>query len=153
MRLPAEWKPAFGGSDKALLFAKGDTHKVFTDNLVVHASKPAPLDLDALQKSRPDTWAKADPQAKILECRIVKQNAVKQDAGQPAVASALETIVQTRRGDLAVTVVERCFCSAQRNYEVIFTVASGDYEKLQHELRKSLDSFQEVTEKEPDEAI
>ena len=135
MKLPADWKPAFGPSDKALFFATGATHDLFTDHLLVLASRAKPLDLKALQSSLRAEIMRTDPQAQVT-CELVEQGAV----------TALETVIQTRRDDVDVTILERRFGSDLRNYEVKFTCERGEFERLRDRLRKSLDSFVEVAE-------
>jgi len=137
--LPPEWKPAFGPSDKALFFATGESHEVFTDNLLVLAEPARPIDIDALQKELPAAITKFDPAAKVPQCQIVPQNGNK----------ALETVIETKRGPFEITILARRFSGLKRNYEVKFTCESHEFKKLEAELRKALDSFREVAEKKP----
>lgn len=136
LRLPVDWKPALGPSDQALFFATGSTHKVITDNLLVLASQPQPLDLKHLKETLPGEITKHDEQARVATCEIVPQ----------AGGVALETVVNTKRGEQDVTILERQFRSSQRNYLIRFTCEAAEYMKVQEELRKSLDSFVEVLE-------
>jgi hypothetical protein len=138
LRLPADWKPAFGPSDKVLFFATGKTHQVFTDNLLVLASPVHPLDLEQLKATLPEQIAKADEHARV-ECRIVPQGGT----------AALETVIHTVRGSLNVAIIERRFVSRQRNYEVKFTCEASEFEKIEAALRTSLDSFVEVLDEPP----
>lgn len=131
--LPEGWKPAFGPEDRVLFFATGKKHGVFTDNLLVLASPPRPLDLKELKEAMPAEIGKADPAAKVT-CELVPQG--------PTVA--LETVIRTRRGSFDVTIIERRFSTQRRNYEVKFTCATSEFEQIRDELRKALDSFVEV---------
>lgn len=139
LRLPPEWKPAFGPSDKALFFATGTTREVFTDNLIVLAEPGRPIDFDVLLKELPDGIAKIDPAAKVT-CQLVPQNGQK----------ALETVIETKRGPFEITILERRFRGEKRNYEVKFTCESSEFKKIEVELRKVLDSFREVAESKPE---
>lgn len=133
MQLPPEWKPAFGPNDKALLFATGAAHAVFTDNLLVLASPARELDLKQLQADFPGEIAKVDAQAEVPVCVIVPQGA----------GSALETVIHTKRGPFEITILERRFCGELRNYEVKFTCETTEFQKIEAELRKALNSFRE----------
>lgn len=133
MRLPPGWKPAFGPSDKVLFFATGEAHEVFSDNLIVLATPRAELDLAKLKESIPGQVAKVDAKAAVT-CNIVPQGG----------AAALETVIHTERGPLKLTIVERRFSSAQRNYEVKFTCEREQYEKERQAIHEALDSFVEV---------
>ena len=135
LRLPPGWKPAFGPDDKALFFATGEAHDVFTDNLLVLASPIRRFDLQRLKETLPSEIAKADEHAKVT-CTIVPQGA----------AFALETIVRTERGSRNIITIERRFRTPQRIYEVKFTCDADDFKQLEAELRKSLDSFGEVAD-------
>ncbi len=133
MRLPPEWKPSFGPNDKVLFFATGRTHELFTDNLLVLASPPRPLDFEQLRTSLAEQITKMDSQATVV-CELVPQGG----------STALETIVRTVRGTTKIAILERRFTSGQRNYEVKFTCEAEEFEKQLPELRRSLDSFIEV---------
>jgi hypothetical protein len=133
MQLPPEWKPAFGPNDKALFFATGAAHEVFTDNLLVLASPARELDLKQLQQDFPTEIAKVDPRVEVPSCVIVPQGT----------GSALETVIHTKRGPFEITVLERRFRGELRNYEVKFTCETAEFHKIQAELRKALDSFRE----------
>ncbi len=136
LRLPPEWKPAFGPSDKVLFFAAGASHDgLLTDNLVVRATVPRPLPLEELKNSLPAEIVKRDAKAQVT-CRIVPQGGT----------FALETKVQTVQGKTSVTTLERRFRSRQRNYEVQFTCETSEFEKLEAELQKTLDSFTELVD-------
>ena len=74
LRLPPGWKPAFGPDDKALFFATGEAHDVFTDNLLVLAGPIRALDLQLLKETLPSEIVKADEHAKVT-CTIVPQGA------------------------------------------------------------------------------
>jgi len=135
LRLPEEWRPAFGPNDKALFFATGKKHEVFTDNLIVLATPSKPLELEKLRDGLPREIAAQDPHAQV-ESRLVKQGA------EPA----LETVIRTKRGGLAVVILERRFRGPTRNYEVKFTCEAAEFKRLEADLRKSLDSFVEVSD-------
>ncbi len=135
LRLPDEWRPAFGPNDRALFFAAGKKHEVFTDNLIVLASPSKPLELEKLRDTLPREITAQDPQAHA-ESRIIKQGA------EPA----LETVIRAKRGGLDLVILERRFRGPTRNYEVRFTCEAAEFKRLEAELRKSLDSFVEVSE-------
>ncbi|HEX4147366.1 MAG TPA: hypothetical protein VHY20_00200 [Pirellulales bacterium] len=135
LRLPPGWKPAFGPSDKVLFFARGTGHGGLTDNLVVRATVPRPMRLEELKNSLPAEIMKRDEKAQV-SCRIVPQGGT----------FALETKVQTTQGNTKVTTLERRFRSKERNYEVQFTCETSEFEKLEAELQKSLDSFTELVD-------
>ncbi len=138
MQLPPGWKPAFGPSEKVLFFATGESHEVFSDNLIVLATPATKLDLAKLKESLPGDVAILDPQAEVT-CSIVPQGG----------AAALETVIHTERGPLKLTIVERRFGSPQRNYEVKFTCERATYEKAKDAIQKALDSFVEVIDAAP----
>ncbi len=143
LRLPPAWKPAFGSSDKALLFARGEAHGLFSDHLMVLASAPKPLDFPALRERMPAAAIVSDPAAQVESCQIVRQGAGK----------ALETIIQTKRGDVAVTILERRFMGQRHNYEVRVACQAANFKQQEAEIRKSLDSFREVAEQTPAQAL
>jgi hypothetical protein len=133
LQLPPGWQPSFAPNDKVLFFATGASHEVFTDNLLVLASPAAPLELARLKESYPAAIRVEDPQAEI-DCKLVPH------AGNVA----LETVIHTRRGPFALTILERRFQGQKRNYEVKFTCETGEFKRVEAELRKSLDSFREL---------
>jgi hypothetical protein len=135
MRLPEGWKPAFGPNDKVLFFATGTSHGAFTDNLLVLASPVRELKFEELKESLPGEVAKVDPQAKVT-CQTVPQGGT----------AALETVIETKRGQFNITVLERRFRSNLRNYEVKFTCETSEFKKVEADLRKALDTFIEVVE-------
>jgi len=135
LRLPPGWKPAFGPSDKVLFFAAGAGHGDLTDNLVVRATVPRPMPLEELKNSLPAEIVKRDAKAQVT-CRIVPQGGT----------FALETKVQTVQGKTSVTTLERRFRSRERNYEVQFTCETSEFQKLEVELQKVLDSFTELVD-------
>lgn len=139
LQLPAGWQPAFGPSDKVLFFATGAVHEVFTDNLLVLASPPQPLDLKQLRETLPGEIRKLDAQAQVPQCQIVPQGAT----------AALETVIHTQRGEFEITILERRFRSQQRNYEVRFTCETSEYKKIEKALRQALDTFVEVAPDAP----
>jgi hypothetical protein len=135
LQLPEGWKPGFSPNDKVLFFATGASHEAFTDNFLVLASPVHALDFDELKERLPRDIAQADPEAKV-RCTVVAQGGT----------TALETIVQTKRGPFEITVLERRFRSKLRNYEVKFTCEASEFKKIEAELRKALDSFVEVVD-------
>jgi hypothetical protein len=132
LRLPDGWKPAFGPSDKALLFATG-RQEGLTDSLVVEATASRPLDLEKLKATLPAEIAGHDSRARAT-CAIVPQGAT----------FALETRISTWRGKVPVSVLERRFRTNKRNYIIRFTCETGRLEQLEPEFMKSLASFVEV---------
>ena len=135
LRLPEDWHPTFGPNDRALFFAVGKKHDMFSDNLIVLASPSKPLELEKLRDALPREIAAQEPQAHA-ESRIVKQGA------EPA----LETVIRTRRDGLDLVILERRFRGPTRNYEVKVTCEAAEFKRLEADLRKSLDSFVEVSE-------
>ncbi|HEY5316126.1 MAG TPA: hypothetical protein VIK18_26600 [Pirellulales bacterium] len=133
LRLPKGWKPAFGPSDKALLFAAGPPHAGLTDSLVVEATASRPLDLEKLKTTLPAELGQRDSRARAT-CEIVPQGAT----------FALETRISTWQGQVPVSVLERRFRSARRNYIIRFKCETGRLDELEPEFMKSLDSFVEV---------
>jgi hypothetical protein len=133
LKLPPGWEPSFAPNDRVLFFATGVSHEVFTDNLLVLASPARPLELAALKQSYPEAIRAEDPKAEVI-CKLVPQGA----------GVALETVIHTQRGPLALTILERKFQSQRRNYEVKFTCESAEFKRIEAELRKSLDSFREL---------
>ncbi len=101
LRPPQGWKPSFGASDRALWFAHGAAHGVFVDHVSVSASARAPLDLPTLQAGAGAAAAKAKPAARMVDCRIVALGAT----------NGLETVLESERGDVPVTIVERRFAA------------------------------------------
>lgn len=134
LKLPAGWKPGFGPNEKVLFFASGHSHDAFTDNLLVLATPRRPFDPHELKKTMPEAIQKQDAQAEVAVCDIVEQ-------GDRA---ALETVVHTRRGPFKITILERRFRGEDRNYEIKFTCDSDEFQRLQGDLRKALDSFLEI---------
>ena len=135
LRLPEGWKPAFGPSDKALLFATGPRREVLTDSLVVEATPARPLDLEQLKTTLPAELSQRDPRARAT-CKIVPQ----------ADTFAVEMRISTWQGQIPVSVLERRFRTAKRNYIVRFTCETGRLEQLEPEFIKSLASFVEVVD-------
>lgn len=135
LQLPAGWRPAFGPNDKALFFATGERHELFTDNLLVLATRVRQLDLDQLKESIPAEVAKTDPKATVT-CQVVRQGGTE----------AIESVVHTRRGTFELTIIERRFSSTTRTYEVKFTCLREEFEQRQADFRRALDSFVEVVE-------
>lgn len=133
LRLPQAWRPAFGASDRVLFFAAGKAHGLFSDNVSVLASPLRPLDLEKLRDEMPADVKRIDAAAEV-SCRIVPQGRW----------TALETLVHTKRGGVAVTILERRFQSGLRNYEVKLTCESEEFRTREAELRAVLDGFAEV---------
>jgi hypothetical protein len=137
MSLPPSWRPSFGPNDKVLFFATGATHQVFTDNLIVLATPRHELDFEALKKQLAEEVVRPDPNSEIVTSQVIPQGE----------GSALETVIRTRRGPFEITVVERRFQAARRNYEVKFTCDSAAFAELEEDLKNSLDSFKELPER------
>jgi hypothetical protein len=135
LRLPEGWKPAFGPSDKSLFFATGPRHDAMSDSVVVEATPARPLDLQQLKAALPAEIVQRDSRARAT-CEIVPQGAT----------FALETRISTWQGQTPVSVFERRFHTAKRNYIVRFTCETGRLEQLEPEFLKALDSFVEVPE-------
>lgn len=143
LKLPPGWRPAFGPHDKVLFFATGATHEVFTDNLLVLASPAQPLDLEEIQAGMTRDIKRVDREAEVAVCEIIKQGD----------SPALETIIHTERGPFKITILERRFQGQKRNYEVKFTCDTVQFRREEAELRKALDSFQELQEEEGELAL
>jgi hypothetical protein len=133
LKLPEAWRPAFGPSDRMLFYAVGAAHGLFTDHLAVQASPSKPLDLDQLKEEMPAEVKRVDAAAEVT-CKLVQQGRW----------NALETVIRTKRGATEVTIVERRFQTAERNYEVKLTCESNEFNKREAELRAMLDAFAEV---------
>jgi hypothetical protein len=133
LKLPDGWRPAFGPSDRVLFYAVGAAHGLFSDNLTVLASPPMPLDLEQLRDEMPVEVRRLDPAA-LVACKLVPQG--------PWIA--LETVIYTKRGTVDVTIIERRFATATRNYEVKLTCETAEFAKREAELRAALDTFAEV---------
>ena len=138
LKLPPDWKPAFGPNQRVLFFATGVTKEVWKDNLMVLADERPPVDLPHLAQTLPGSLAAADPNCRVERCELVAQG-----TGQ-----ALETVVHTTRGPWKITVCERRFRGKNRNYEVRFTCETAQYEKLKDELQKTFTSFLEMNEED-----
>ncbi len=134
--LPAGWSPALAPSEVALLFGSGPAHGVWSDNVLVLAHPRGKTDLKELAQEYPDLLKQEDPTCKLVSCHIIPINQGKSEA--------LETVVQTRRGPFAMTVIERRFAGSRFDYEVKYTVESKRFDTLAPTLRKSLDSFKEL---------
>jgi hypothetical protein len=132
--LPDGWRPALAPSEVALLYANGPAHGIWSDNCLVIARPHGDLDLSELARTLPDQLRAVEPGCEVLRCEVVKQGK----------AEALETIVRTQRGPFSMTVLERRFRGGRLDYEVKYTLESKRFDGLLPELRKSLDSFDEV---------
>ena len=62
---------------------------------------------------------------------------------QGKMGDALETVVETQRGPVRITVIERRYTGHRYNYEIKFTVESEVFEECGDDLRRSADSFVE----------
>ncbi len=132
--LPAGWSPVLAPSEVALLFATGPAHGVWSDNLLVLAHPRGKTNLKELAEDYPRLLKHEDPGCTLISCKLISVG----------VTEALETVVQTRRGPFAMTVIERRFAAARFEYEVKYTLESKRFDGLAPLLRKSLDSFQEL---------
>ena len=101
------------------------------------------LELAEIQKRLPAEIRRLDPGSRVTQCVIVPQG----------IGNALETVIQTRRGPFEITILERRFAGRWRNYEVKFTCQTAEFERIEEELRKSLDSFREVPKTAPGEVL
>jgi len=142
LELPDGWKPAFGPNDKVIFFAKGKTHEVFTDNLIVLASEKKALDFDALKGAMQQQLAVTHPTAK-LEQRVVRFG--------PTGTEALETTIHFKQGPFELSILEWRFTGPSRNYEMKFTTLTKEFDASAAAFRKSLESFVEVADDEPKE--
>jgi hypothetical protein len=133
--LPDGWTPVLAPSEVALLFADGPAHGVWSDNLLVLAQPHRPLDLDALARDLPEQLRREEPACEVLTC------AVRKVGGR----DVLETVVRTRRGPFSMTVLEWRFRGSRLDYEVKYTLESKRFDALAPALRKSLESFGEVS--------
>lgn len=132
--LPDDWRPVLAPSEVALFFANGPAHGIWSDNVLVLAQAHRTLDLKAIQRELPDQLRQVEPNCEVLACEVVKQ-------GQ---REALETVVRTKRGPFSMTVLERRFRGDRFDYEVKYTIESKRFDALAPQLRKSLDSFNEL---------
>ena len=132
--LPLGWAPALAPSSVALLFASGEPHGVWSDNLLVLAHARRDLDLEKLVKELPDQLRREAPGCEVVSCKIVPHGE----------SRALETIVKTTRGPFSMTVLERRFRGERFDYEVKYTVESKRFDEALPGFRKSLESFKET---------
>jgi hypothetical protein len=121
-------------SEVALFFANGPAHGIWSDNVLVLAQPHRELDLQELARTVPDQLRQVEPNCEVLACAVIKQGP----------RDALETVVRTRRGPFSMTVLERRFRGDRFDYEVKYTVESKRFDDLAPDLRKSLDSFNEL---------
>jgi hypothetical protein len=142
LELPDGWKPAFGPNDKVIFFAKGKTHEVFTDNLLVLAGEKKALDFDALKGAMQQQLAVTHPAAK-LEQKILRFG--------PTGTEALETTIHFKQGPFELSILEWRFTGPSRNYEMKFTTTTKEFDASAAAFRKSLESFVEVADEEPKE--
>jgi len=132
--LPEDWKPVLAPSQVALLFANGQPHGVWSDNLLVLAYPHRDADFQELAQQLPGQLRQEDPQCEVLACQVVSQGK----------AQALETVVRANRGPFSMTVIERRFRGDRFDYEVKYTLESRRFDQLAPKLRKSFDSFREL---------
>jgi hypothetical protein len=92
-------------------------------------------------ESYPEAIRQEDPQAEVI-CKLVPQGT----------GVALETVIHTRRGPFAISILERRFQGLKRNYDVKFTCETAAFKRVEAELRKSLESFREL-QNEPERTI
>lgn len=133
LKLPDGWRPAFSPSDRVLFYAVGAARGLISDNLSVLASPLKPFDLEKLRDEMPADVKRLDPDAEVA-CKLVPQGRW----------NALETVIHTKRGAVDVTIVERRFSTATRNYEVKLTCETAEFAKRETELRAVLNTFIEV---------
>ncbi len=131
--LPDDWKPVLAPTQVALLFANGQTHGVWSDNLLVLAYPHRDTDFKELAQQLPGQLHQEDPGCEVILCKVVSQG-----KGQ-----ALETVVRASRGPFSMTVIERRFRGDRFDYEVKYTVESQRFDQLAPKLRKSFESFRE----------
>jgi hypothetical protein len=134
INLPDGWTPALAPSEVALLFANGQAHGVWADNVLILAHPRGKTDLKDQAREYPDLLRQEDPNCELLSCKLVPRGE----------GEALETVVRTRRGPFSMTVIELRFTGARYDYEVKFTVESKRFDTMLPALRKSLDSFREL---------
>ncbi len=132
--LPADWKPALAPSQVALLFANGQPHGVWSDNLLVLAYPHRETDYKELAQQLPGQLRQEDPQCEVISCQVVSQGK----------GEALETVVRASRGPFSMTVIERRFRGERFDYEVKYTVESQRFDGLAPKLRQSFASFREL---------
>jgi hypothetical protein len=132
--LPKDWKPVLAPSQVALLFANGQPHGVWSDNLLVLAYPHRDTDWKELVQQLPGQLRQEDPNCEVISCQVV-------DHGK---AQALETVVRANRGPFSMTVIERRIRGDRFDYEVKYTVESKRFEQLVPFFRKSFESFREL---------
>lgn len=136
LRLPENWRPNFGASERVLFFATGASHGLFNDSMAVQASPAAALDLRRLSAELPTLIKQKDAAAEVTS-QIVPQGG----------REAVETITRTTRDKQPIVIVERRFATPRRCYEVRLSCAAETFEKHEKELRAALDSFIELEPK------
>ena len=132
--LPDGWRPALAPSEVALLFANGDPHGVWSDNLLVLAQAHRKQDLNVTAAQLPDQLRREEPGCEVLSCSVDKRGG----------RDVLETVVRTTRGPFSMTVLEWRFRGNRFDYEVKFTVETKRFDALAPILRKKLEGFAEV---------
>ncbi len=113
LELPDGWKPAFGPNDKVIFFAKGKTHEVFTDNLIVLASEKKALDFDALKGAMQQQLAVTHPQRNSSNASSA--------LAPPHRSTRNNDPLQAR--SVRMSILEWRFTGPSRNYEMKFTNA------------------------------
>jgi hypothetical protein len=132
--LPQDWTPVLAPSQVALLFANGQPHGVWSDNLLVLAYPHRDDDWKALAQQLPGQLREEDPNCEVLSCQVVPHGKTQ----------ALETVVRAKRGPFSMTVIERRFRGERFDYEVKYTVESKRFDESAPIFRKSFDSFREL---------
>lgn len=133
LKLPPGWRPVFSPDNRILFYAAGSAHGLFSDNLGVLASPSKPLEFDKLLLEMPVDVKRLDADADVT-CKLVVQGKV----------TAFETLIHTKRGSTPVTILERRFGTDTRNYEVKITCERETFQKIEAELRATLDGFVEL---------
>ncbi|MGC4003623.1 MAG: hypothetical protein QM811_11025 [Pirellulales bacterium] len=140
LELPDGWRPTFAPDDKVRFLAKGQTHEVFTDNLMVLSTDKRGLDFEQLKTAIAKQIAATYPDAKS-EIRVVRFG--------PGATEALETEIHFKQGPFALSILEWRFTGPSRNYEIKFTCESTEFAAHADEYRRALQSFVEVAEDAP----
>jgi hypothetical protein len=132
--LPPSWQPVLAPSQVALLFANGQPHGVWSDNLLVLAYPHRDADWKELAQQLPGQLHQEDPNCEVLSCQVVPHGK----------DQALETVVRAKRGPFSMTVIECRFRGDRFDYEIKYTVESQRFEQLAPTFRKSFESFREL---------
>jgi len=132
--LPQDWQPVLAPSQVALLFANGQPHGVWSDNLLVLAYPHRDADWNELAQQLPAQLRQEDPNCEVISCGVVAHGK----------EQALETVVRANRGPFSMTVIERRIRGDRFDYEVKYTVESKRFEQLVPTFRKSFESFRDL---------